>query len=269
MIRDAPLGWGYRSGGARLRWSLVAIALAMLALSACGDEAGDPTPPTARATSTPSPTPSPTATPAPSGDPAVPEALAQGAGYFLYEARANATVEELAAAFGAEGLSADDLRTLNQLGDGPLAEGQVIAVPNTYADGELVPVEALEAILEVDLDTPGLRLLRPSADLIDGLLGRVALHRVRLAGPDDPGGAGYVIAFVRTDRPAVKGGVVDPDARVAGAAFVVAGGSLASELEGDAVHRFERDGIPYAILAEDRSGPSAQRLADLLDDGGG
>lgn len=252
-----------------MRWSFVAIAIAMLALAACDDEAGDPTPPTARATSTPSSTPSPTATPAPSGDPAVPEALAQGAGYFLYEAHANETVEELAAELGADGLSADDLRTLNELGDGPLAEGQVIAVPNSYPDGELVPVEALEAILEVELDTPGLRLLRPSDDLIDGLLGRLAVHRVRLAGPDDPGGAGYVIAFARTDRPAVKGGVVDLDARVAGAAFVVAGGSLASELEGDEVLRFERDGIPYALVAQDRSGPTAQRLADLLDDGGG
>lgn len=254
-----------------MRWSLIAVPLAILALSACNDEAGEPTPPTARATSTPtpspSPTPSPTATLAPSGDPAVPEELAQGAGYFLYEAREDETADALAEELGAEELSGDDLRELNELADTPLAEGQPVAVPNAYADGELVPVEALEAFLEIDLDLPGLRLLRPSGDLVDGLLGRLALHRVRLATPDDPGGAGYVLEFARTDRPPIKGGVVDADARVVGAAFAIAAGSLVDEIEGDQLLTFERDGVAYAVLAEDRSGPTAAQVADLLDDG--
>ncbi len=269
-----------------MRAPLAAAILALGLLAACGGNGGgepspaptvtpapatstpaptpEPTPaatPTATPSPTPTTTPSPTPTPAPTSAPSVAGTLAGGAGFFLYEARGGETPDAVAAALRVDGA---ELRALNRIGDGPLAAGQAVAVPNAYAGGELVPVAALEALLGVDRDRPGLRLLRPGADLIDGLLGRLALHRLRLALPDGADGAGYLLEFARTDRPALKGGVPDPDARTAGTAFAVAGGALAGALEERGALAFERDGSPYAVLAIDRAGPSADQIAALL-----
>ncbi len=269
-----------------MRVPLAAAILALGLLAACGGNGGGepspaptatatpatatPTPapeptPTATATATPSPsptpTPSPTSTPTPAGDPSPAETLAGGAGFFLYEARGGETPDAVATAFGLDGV---ELRALNGIGAGPLAAGQAVAVPNAYAGGELAPVAALEALLGIDRERPGPRLLRPGADLVDGLLGRLALHRLRLALPDGADGAGYLLEFAGTDRPALKGGVPDPEARVAGIAFIVAGGSLAGALEERGALAFTRDGAPYAVLAIDRAGPSADQIAALL-----
>lgn len=267
-----------------MRATLAAAILALGLLAACGGNGGGepspaptvtatpatatptPTPeptPTATATATPTPTPTPslTPTPTPAGDPSPAETLAGGAGFFLYEARGGETPDAVATALGVDGV---ELRALNGIGAGPLAAGQAVAVPNAYAGGELAPVAALEALLGVDRDRPGLRLLRPGADLVDGLLGRLALHRLRLALPNGADGAGYLLEFAGTDRPALKGGVPDPEARVAGIAFIVAGGSLAGALEERGAHAFTRDGAPYAVLAIDRAGPSADQIAALL-----
>ncbi len=260
-----------------MRWSL-AVALTLGMLAACGGSASDPTPP-ATEMATPVPTPSPTRTPAPtvtatptppltpSGDPATAEALAASAAFFLYEARANETPEELAGSLGPAGLSGGELRMLNGLADAPLAEGQPVAIPNAYAGGQLVPAAALEALLGIDRKRPGLRLLRPGTNLVDGLLGRLALHRVRLSRPDSPGGTGYLLIFAQTDRPPLKGGVLDPDARAAGASFAIAGGSLAGVLEGENTLSFERDGARYTVQALDRAGLRADQIATLLDEG--
>lgn len=265
-----------------MRAPLAAAILALGLLAACGgNDDGEPSPaptvtaatatptpeptPTATATPTPTPTPTPspppTPTPTPPGDPSLAETLAGGAGYFLYEAGGGETTDVIAAALGLDGA---ELRALNGIGVSPLAAGQAIAIPNPYAGGELAPVAVLETVLGIDRASPGLRLLRPGADLIDGLLGRLALHRLRLVLPGGADGAGYLLEFARTDRPALKGGVPDPEARTAGAAFAVAGGSLAGALEERGAHAFTRDGAPYAVLASDRAGPSAEQIAALL-----
>ena len=263
-----------------MRAPLAIAILALGLLAACGgNDDGEPTPaptatatpatatptpeptPTPTATPSPTPTPTPSPTPTPAGDPSLAETLAGGAGFFLYEARGGETPAAVAVALGVDGA---ELRALNGIGAGPLAAGQAVAVPNAYAGGELAPVAALEALLGVDRERPGLRLLRPGADLVDGLLGRLALHRLRLALPDGADGTGYLLEFARTDRPALKGGVPDPEARVAGIAFIVAGGSLAGALEERGAHAFMRDGASYAVLAIDRAGPSADQIAALL-----
>ena len=96
-------------------------------------------------------------------------------------------------------------------------------------------------------------------------LERVALHSFNYFPPDSPGGAGYVLIFVETDRPTLKGGAPDPDARVVGLWFAVAAGSLGEELLG-AGYRFWRDGIPYEITVLDPLGPTAEQIAPLLEE---
>ena len=193
------------------------------------------------------------------------EALASHAPYFLYEVRANETLDEIAAAL-TRGLSGADLQALNELTEASLTEGQTLAVPNTFAGGGLVPVVQIEAILGVEREGAGLRLLRPAEALVDGFLGRLALHHVVLADRDSPGGAGYVLVFAQTDRSTLKGGVPDPDARVAGPLFSIAGGSLASAPEGPDTHAFFRDSIRYVVQTLDPSGPRPERIAALLEE---
>ena len=225
--------------------------------------------PTATATAAPTPTATATATAtateAPADGPGVAEVLASHAAYFLYEVRANETLDEIAAAL-AGGLSGADLQALNELTEASLAEGQTLAVPNTYASGGLVPVVEIEAMLGLEREGGGLRLLRPAEALMDGFLGRLALHRVVLADPDSPEGAGYVLVFAQTDRATLKGGVPDADARVAGPLFSIAGGSLASAPEGPDTHAFFRDSIRYVVQTLDPSGPRPERIAALLEE---
>ena len=132
------------------------------------------------------------------------EALASHAPYFLYEVRAHETLDEIAAAL-TRGLSGADLQSLNELTEASLTEGQTLAVPNTFAGGGLVPVVEIEAILGVEREGAGLRLLRPAEALVDEFLGRLALQHVVLADRDSPGGAGYVLVFAQTDRSTLKG----------------------------------------------------------------
>ncbi len=229
-----------------------------------------PSTPIATASPTPAPTPSPTPTPPPtatppaepSGDPAVAETLARGAAYFLYEARGGESLDEVAAATSST--TGATLRDLNELGEGLLAAAQPVAIPNEYADGQLIPLASLEAYLGISDAEPGLQLLRPSTDLIDGLLGRLALHRVTLVGPDSPEGAGYVLVFAQTDRSTLKGGVLDPDVRVSGLSFSIAGGSLATATGGAESRAFYRAGVRYVVEDLDRSGPTADQIAALL-----
>ena len=245
---------------------LLAALLSALVLVACEDDAVDQdlTGETETATASASPTqPAATETPAATPDPAVAQRLARSPAYLLYEAAGGETLDFVAEAFGG-GASADSLRTLNQLGSDDLVEGQLVAVPNPFTDGELLPVTTIGAVLGIGRSGIALRLYRPAEELVDGLLGRVALHRVRLAPPEEGRQPGYVFEYAQTDRPALKGGVADEEARVVGIAFTIGAGSLVEEAAAADRITWELDGVDYAV-ATLPSGPiPAEPVASML-----
>ena len=125
----------------------------------------------------------------------------------------------------------------------------------------MIPDSSIEQALSAD---GSLVLLQPSLAMREGFLGKLVLHEVRLAFPGDDGsGAGYLMEWL-ADRPPVKGGVIDPEARVSDRQFVVAGGSLVGEVGTGDVYEFEREGGEYALKAYvDR--PSPMQLAQMLE----
>ena len=102
-----------------------------------------------------------------------------------------------------------------------------------------------------------------------GYLGRIALHSVELAdGNAAAEGYGYRMEYYRTDRPAIRAGVIDEGAHFDTPLFTVAGGSIADALEagdGEELYRFERDDVSYAVVATTVDAElSAQSIAGML-----
>lgn len=255
-----------------MRRILAAFLLPALFLAtACGDDDGagvDPTP-TATGTAASNGT---TPTPAPTGELA--EILARRPAYFIYEVATGDTLASITGMFGGAdaGLLPEDLRILNQLPPGDVEPGQLLAIPLAGYDAvAMMPEAAMVAALGIG-EGSHLALLRPTGALRDELyLGRIALHRVRLVPPDTGVQPGYLLEFAETDRAAFKGGEIDEDARTGPMAFIVAAGSLAGDIEppaGGTIHRFEIDGVSYAVVAPAR-GPEAEAIAALLEALGG
>jgi len=273
--------------GARMRllrrWSsphvnclLLLPAAAALLFAACGDDDVPPAP--SVTTTAPGGGSTPNATSSAATTPTVSKAAgsaAQAARYFLYEVTAGDTLASVADAFDAvRGTTGDaeliaEIRRVNELTSDTLTPGQTIAIP-LYISSDLsfLPEASLQEALGVGTPRGGaLVLLQPSLAMRDGLKGRLALHRVRLAdGNPAEQGTGYVMEYWLTDRPTVKGGAVDVDARVTGPAFIVAAGVFAASLQsaktGDLV-TFTRDGVPYALRSS-LDTPSPQQLVDGL-----
>jgi hypothetical protein len=256
---------------------LLLAAAAALLFAACGGDDDASTTPSATATATGGGS-TPNATPSAGTTPTVSKAAgsaAQAARYFLYEAAKGDTLASIADAFDAvHGTTGDDeliaeIRRVNELTRDALTPGQTLAIP-LYLSSNLsfIPEASIQEALGAGPPRAGaLVLLQPSLAIRDGLKGRLALHRVRLAdGNPAEEGAGYLMEYWLTDRPAVKGGTVDVDARVTGPAFIVAAGAFAASLQsakpGDLV-TFTRDGVTYALRSF-LDTPSAQQLADGL-----
>ncbi len=274
----------------RTRWVALAVAGATLvALPACGgDDDEDATPTqaptqavtvTATATATPTATETPTSDDTPSATPTTGQStraaeLAQSPRYFIYVAGEGDTVELVANAFDANPapVSSEFVQRImdeNGLTSGDLQPGQEIAIPVILpGDLAMFAENSIEEVLAVGQpQSGGLVLLQPSLTMREGFLGRLALHRVRLAtGTPADEGYGYVMEYWTADRPPMKGGEVDPEARISDAAFVVAAGSLAGEITGTGndVYRWERDGVQYALQAF-TDVQTAQQLAQMLE----
>lgn len=237
---------------------LLAAALLTTALAAgCGDDDFDdngapPTPTVARdATATPSAT------------------SVSSPSQFLYTVAAGDTLGSIAAALGDGSLTAAQLSELNEVEPGDIVVGMVIKVPLMLpGDLAMVPESAIEAALGVGGDAGAPVLLQPSLELRQGYLGKIALHSVQLADREPASeGYGYVMDYYLTDRAAMRAGAIDPEARFAGPAFTVAGGSLAANLEAgadDDLYRFEREGIPYAVVAAKAAELPAEQIAAML-----
>lgn len=245
---------------------LAAVLVCFIFAAACGDDepaAPSPSPAPARTiTVVPTPTPTP---PAPGATLA--ETIARSPEYFVYVAGKGETVITVASTFG---VKADQLKTLNQLTSDAVPDGQALAIPLVLPGTlSLIPDSAIEAALGIGGKAGNLVLLQPSLALRDGYLGRLALHRVRLADGQPPNeGFGYVTDYSFTDRPPAKGGAIDPNAQVADPAFSIAAGTLVSSLTSDTpgdLYSFTRDGVSYALKAFPQAKKSAQELASLLE----
>ena len=208
---------------------------------------------------TPTPTP-----PAPGA--ILAETLARSPQLFVYVAGKGETTATVGAAFG---VKADQVKSLNQLSSDAIPDGQALAIPIALPGTlSFIPDATIEAALGVGGKAGKLVLLQPSLAMREGYLGRLALHRVRLAdGAPADEGFGYVADYYFTDRPPGKGGVPDPEARIAGPALSVAGGSLAASLKSDTpgdLYTFTRDGVTYAVQSFPEAKKTAQELAAML-----
>lgn len=253
------------------RFTVYALALILAAVvaAACGD---DDEGPVLTPTAPPgSPTLSPTGTPpvqAATPNPLV-ASLTQSPQYFEYQAATGDTLVSVAKAFGVQEA---ELRRVNQLSSDTLAPGTLLAVPLALpGDLALIPDATMETALGITTGSTGrLALLQPSLALREGYLGRLVLHAVRLLDDNPKGeGRGYVTSYALTDRPPSKGGVPDPNAKIAGFAFLVASGPLVKELQAANLDKsleyvFTRDGVEYYVQVAPGSPRTAQQLAAML-----
>ncbi len=243
----------------------VLLPLALFSLS-CGDDDGPASPP-ANPTVPTSPTVPGTPTPTPPAPGAVlAETLARSPQLFIYIAGKGETTATVASAFG---VNADQVKSLNQLTSDAISDGQALAIP-LVLPGTLsfIPDSTIETFLGVGGKAGKLVLLQPGLAMREGYLGRLALHRVRLAdGAPVDEGFGYVTDYFFTDRPPGKGGVPDPETRIAGPALSVAAGSLATSLKSETpgdLYTFTRDSVTYTVKAFPDAKKSAQELAAML-----
>ncbi|MCC6381962.1 MAG: LysM peptidoglycan-binding domain-containing protein [Dehalococcoidia bacterium] len=252
---------------------------------ACGDDdttsattpvpspsAASATPPIPPTTAVTSPTPVATPTPTP---PSLAEQLAKDPQYFLYVAGRGDTIAFVARAFNGQPGTAKagfpgQIRDVNQLTSDSLVAGQVIAVPLLLGGAaDIVPTAGMEIALSIGEKAGKLVLLQPSVAMRDEFRGRLVLHRVQLADDDPAGeGYGYVTEYWLSDRAAFKGGTVDPEARVMEPAFLVAGGSLVTQVlqsskPGD-IYTFDKGGTTYVIKKYSGAQLAAADLAKLL-----
>lgn len=232
------------------RTLLLLLALLVPLAVACGDDddddGGAALTPTGAASPGASTTPA-TPTPAPS-DPVV-EALVGGPGYFAYLVATGDTWVSIGAAFGVAGAT---IKAENRSQDATPPPGREIAVRLAPAGAlAMMPDGAIEQAIGVNGPGGAVVLLQPALALREFYRGRLVLHRVVLADGSQPGeGRGFYMEYYLTDRPAFKGGGIDPDARVVERAFTVGGGSLAGRVEATppgSIAAFSRSGIPYAV----------------------
>ncbi|MFN0093636.1 MAG: hypothetical protein ACKVVT_02525 [Dehalococcoidia bacterium] len=266
----------------------LAFGLLAWAAAACGDDDDDepetPGPTTTTGASTtpsgPTPTqganpPSVTVTVVPTPAGATSDSLARSPQYVLYEVGESETVSFIAAAMSATtgptpAGFADQIKQINRLTDEKVAPGLTLAVPLRLAGTlSLIPEASVESAVGVGGKAGKLVLLQPSLKLREGFLGKLGLHRVALAdGTPDREGFGYLTEYWLADRSVVKEGGIDPDARFSDPGFIVAAGTYAETLgssrQGD-LHRFERDGVPYAVKVLRGVTRTPAELAALLE----
>lgn len=271
-----------------MRPARILLAVAFLSVGlvplACGDDdttsATTPSPSPASATASAAATtavatsPTPVATPTPT-PPSLAEQLARDPQYFLYVASGGDTIATVAQAFNGQPGTAKagfpgQIKDVNQLTSDSLVAGQVIAVPLLLGGTtDIIPTAGMEIALSVGKQAGKLALLQPSVAMLDEFRGRLVLHRVQLENGDPAAeGYGYVTEYWLADRAAIKGGVVDPDARVMEPAFLVAGGSLVNQVLQTAkpadVYTFDRGGATYVIKKFSGAQLAAADLAKLL-----
>ena len=249
-----------------------ALAPGLLLVGSCGDDDGAPVPTNTSSSSATAPVAPTTAGGPTPGDPAVAQTLAQSPQYILYTVRAGDTLAGVAAAFaGAPGGGplgfAARIGDLNKVTATSLAAGQLLAVPLVLTgDLSMMAEASFEAALGVGGTGGKLVLLQPSLAMREGYIGRLVLHSVELAtGSPATAGYGYIMEYWLADRPPIKGGDVDPDARVSEPAFRVAAGSLAPPGAADGASFVrERDGVRYVVTALKGAKRSAKELAEML-----
>ncbi len=146
--------------------------------------------------------------------------------YFIYDVSAGDTLANVSKAFA---LDVNTLAQLNKLDpNAPLTPGRTLLVRASLAgDFSFMPRDSIIAAVSGG-NLP--RVLAPGPDTLQRYNFRIALHRVKLAmpasGATDPG---YILTFY-TVKDSIVGGRGDEDVSIIDPAFVVAGGSLVSQV---------------------------------------
>ncbi len=183
--------------------------------------------------------------------------------YFIYDVSAGDTLANVATAF------ALDVNTLAQLNktdvNAPLTAGRTLLVQASLAgDFSFMPTDSIVAAVRGN-KLP--RVLVPSTDILQAYNFRLALHRVKLAMPasglTDPG---YVLTFY-TVKDSIIGQRGTEDVSIVDPAFVVAGGSLVSQVNpsgGTDVYSTSASGVPELVKTYRGAQSSAQDLYNQL-----
>lgn len=183
--------------------------------------------------------------------------------YFIYDVSAGDTLANVATAFA---LDVTTLAQLNNLDvNAPLTTGRTLLVQASLAgDFSFMPNDSIVAAVRGD-KLP--RVLAPGTDILQAYNFRLALHRVKLAmpasGATDPG---YILVFY-TVKDSIVGQRGTEDVSIVDPAFVVAGGSLVSQVNpngGVDSYATTANGVPELVKTYRGALGSAQDLYNQL-----
>lgn len=258
--------------------SAAALLILAGAFAACSDReepAGpDQSPAAQTATATTTAPPTATATAQPGRELAA--QLAASPAFFIYVTGPGDTVSLVADTFdgltgSADAAFEDELRDVNRLGTvSSLPVGYELAVPlRLPSPDSLFQANTMAEALRAGQAGDTIPLLVPSQQLLDGFVGRLALHRVELATGDIGGeGRGFLVTFAVCDRVAVKGGELDREARVDHVAFLAAGGSLVAKLQKEHpdAYLWRQGGHTFGVAILDPASGEPSRVGALLEE---
>lgn len=238
---------------------LLALAVFAAATAACGSSDDDAT--TTASGESPTASPSSDASPAPTAKPTtVPLAnqLARSAEFAVYLVGEGDTWDSISALFG---VPAAALKADNQTQAAIPTAGTLVAVRMLVAlPGSIFP----EALLQRAV--PGVIVFRPTQALRDFYRDRIILHSVIVRdGKPASEGVGYSMVYWLADRPAFKGGSLDPEARAMELLFAVNGGLAAGSAAVPSIHSFTRDGVRYSVQAGAAAGKPPEEIAAMLE----
>lgn len=179
--------------------------------------------------------------------------------YFIYDVSAGDTIASVATATG---MDANQLAQLNKLDvNAPLTAGRTLLV-QTEVGGDLGFMPASQ--MAQALQSGGMpRVLLPGPNLLQSYDFRLALHRVKMATPASGATSpGYIFVFY-TVKDSIIGGRGDEDVSIIDPAFVVAGGSLADQVNqsnGSDFYQTDASGIKELVKTYKGARSSAQQL---------
>ncbi len=242
----------------RISLFLGATALAVAA-AACGSGDDDATPTAGgqSPTASPSSDASPGATAKPTTVPLANQ-LARSAAFTVYLVAEGDTWDSISSLFG---VPAPTLKADNQTQAAIPTVGNLIAVRVLITiPGSIFPEASLQRAV------PGVIVFRPTQALRDYYRDRTILHSVIVRdGKPAAEGVGYSMVYWLADRPAFKGGSLDPEARATELLFAVTGGLPAGSATVPSIYSFTRDGVRYSVQVGAAAGKPPAEIAAMLE----
>ncbi|MBI5949122.1 MAG: hypothetical protein HY875_13360 [Chloroflexi bacterium] len=243
----------------RISLLLATVALALLA-TACGsgdDDDATPTPGGGTPAASPSSSASPAPTPKPTQIPLATQ-LARSAEFAVYLVSEGDTWDSIGTLFG---VPSPTLKADNQTQAATPTPGSLVGIRMLLTiPGSIFPEASLQRAL------PGVIVFRPTQALRGFYLDRIILHNVIVHdGNPASEGVGYSMVYWLADRPAFKGGSLDPEAKAVELLFAVTAGLGAPSTTVPTIHRFTRDGVQYTVQTGEAAKQSPAEIAAMLE----